>query len=384
MTYRPCCPQRTYPQQRVDFRGLSPSGFHTASRTWAGYNSYLVTPPFTFSSYWNYGINIDDGTHAYNLIYQPPGSTSQDQWSFPTSFGPMARDHAGNHYWLFQRSNSSQDPRQDATIFDIPATIGSQHTGVYTLEMAVVPPEGYAGYMTESVVLLRDEGFVYQSGGFNHGSTKNTFDVSIMGLDWSPFDDCLYAAMGHKDSNHTLVATGDVPQGGYDPIDAVAEFWRINFDGSSEVIWTLDLETPFGQATTLTVASDGAVWFVTSGEEYQIWRYHNGTVSEVVPDGGPYSLFLSSLGATPWGDVLVPYTTGSGFSLQNHLLMLSPDGSVIPFTCPAFSGDNRVVGMMRQEDFMKLYVFTTPGGSSRTLHELDWKRCGSGWRVGGM
>lgn len=375
MTYRPCCPQKTYPQQRCNIGGLSPSALHTGTRTWAGYNQ--ATPGVWVSGDW--GIDIDTGDTAYNLFHQ--GSPSE--LSSPFTFGPIARDHAGQHYFLYSRSQTSQDVAQEATLFDLPDVIGGHHTGVYTFELVTVPAGGWST-MVASTELVHDEGIV-TSHSFPSYRTWNDFAVS--GLDWSPFEDCLYAILVHRDSGHELASIQPTSvNDGYDPPAGTVELWRIRFNGTHDVVWTLDTSSYNNGSGPITVASDGAVWFSTYTSSQKIWRLYGGVVSEVVPDDGPYTLSGTAFGATPWGDVLVPYQTGSGFSAVQHMMMLSPDGGVIDFPCAEITGSNFTNGMMRQEDFMRLFVFVRLGNFAVTqqLYEIDWKRCGAGWKVGGM
>lgn len=382
MTYRPCCPQTTFPQQRT--HALSPSGFHAESRTWAGYSSYWDGDSWSGSL--DVGIDIDTGELAYNLAFVGIGSSS------PSTVDPIARDHAGTHYFLYQRSQLSQNPTQEATIFDIPDVIGGHHTGVYTFELVTVPASGWST-MTASTELVHDEGLVYFSN--TPGSSFTTWnDFEVTGLDWSPFEDCLYAILAHRDSDHEPASQLNYPNDGYDHVAAVMELWRIQFDGSYDVVWTLSTPNGFNQSGPVTVSSDGSVWFVTTtspdseGGTYtqQVWRLADGDVAEVVPEGGPYSLSYETIGSTPWGDVLLSHNIGTYPSLQQGLLMVSPDGSSIPFSCPQITGSKFISGMMRQEDFMKSYVFARNSYLSETqvLYEIDWKRCGAGWKVGGM
>lgn len=383
MTYKPCCPKITYPEQRADYGVLSPSAFHAVSRTWAGYNSYWN------GSQWltgNFGIDIDTGGKVYQTNFQ---TSSPPQASSPFTFGPIARDHDGTHYFLISRSQATVNPWQNAVEGDLPDPLDGNETGVYTFELVSVPATGWSG-MTASIELVHDEGFVYSQSGVSARTTRNDFVVE--GLDWSPFEDCLYATITHRDSGHTIVSTQNYPNNGYDHAAANLELWRIEFDGTHSVVW--DLSTPNGSnsCSPVAVAADGSVWFMTSsspdsvGGTYttQVWRLAEGVVSEVVLEGGPYAHQFSALGTTPWGDVLIPHQVGTYPSVSQELIMVSPDGSTIPYECDDLNGNNQIVGMMRQEDYKKLYVFTTYGGGAQRLMEIDWKRCGSGWRVGGM
>lgn len=400
MTYRPCCPQISYPTNapagvRTGLNGaLSPSAYHAASRTWSAYGDYASN-----STLWPGGtvsyprlFDLDTGLGQTLLTFD----TFPSELRAPTTFSQIARDHAGQHYWFIERAQASFNPTQEATVGDLPGPLSGSDEGVYTFELVTVPAGGWTT-MVASTEIVHDEGFVGSGGSFffpNTGTytTMNNFDVS--GLDWSPFDDCLYVMMRHQDSGHEYVSTGNFTQGGYPPANSVMEFWRVDFDGSYEILWSLDNGSIFNTAGPCAVASDGSIWFSTAtypDSTVQIWRHYNGTTTEVVPDGGPYSFSIfgsfGGFGATPWGDMLIPYQTGTYPAVTSHLLMVSPSGEAIEFDCPdSLTGTWFPSGFMRQEDFLKLYVIARAGVTSsfQRIWEIDWKRCGAGWRVGGM
>lgn len=234
-----------------------------------------------------------------------------------------------------------------------------QYTEVHELTLHQVAADG-SGPLRSAIPVLRVEGPL----------TDPSAIVAPTGIDWSPFEDCLYVIGYYTDTTTVLVVA------------------RVSFDGTWEEIWSADTGGAAVYEAGISVSADGTVWWKsplstsTAFADSNLWHYHPSTDTAVQVDLDGILLDDVAPAPTMWGGVLVWRNPQNSDNLGSYPILVQPDHTYADFECATFISP--FLGWswtsFRPEDFSRLYLVTNGGA----VYEVAWSCLPGGWYVGVM
>lgn len=269
------------------------------------------------------------------------GSTVQALW-FPTPNVRTGGFFAGDEVWMLGADGiGSGDP-----------LLGTFEFALHRLQPNTAQSQEYA-----LTPIIQEFGII---GSYGPDLYENRMEG--LTVDWSPFEDRLYAATqrikGHVVSQPSVTGVGTI--------------YRIALDGSYSIVY----EESGASFISPTVASDGAVWWAKFSPTEAIYRKPlGGPVQQLTLTGNTginYGIQMPF--TTPFGALIYP--ANYGIPLGNSYMLVMPDGTTSRRPCN-FLGTG--VFATHSRDYKKTYFIF-----NHSIFWIDWATCGSGWSVGGM